>query len=216
MLGRTRLLIGGGAIATGLIAAAVLWVAPVASQAAEGPAAAAPLLMAHGGSDHNAEDRGLHRGGDRHWGDRRHGRKDRHGTRGGRGGHGIGAVCSRDMMPMTGFVASMVEHRIDMNEAQTTAWDEVKGALATAGGTMAAACDRLRSDRRAPEAAEGTGKTRPTTPERLARFEILLSAGLEAVQTVTPTVDRYYATLDQEQQKTFDRLLSRRQHDRKG
>ncbi|MBL29609.1 MAG: hypothetical protein CMM50_18920 [Rhodospirillaceae bacterium] len=212
MLKKTRFLIGGGAVASVLTAAAIVWAAPVAGQA-EGPAVATPMVLAHGGWDHNGEDRGMYRG-DRRGGDSRHERwgRSRHEKR----SHGFGAFCGRDMGPMTAFVTSMVEHRIDMNDAQTAAWGEVKTALATAGGTMAAACDKLKADNPASDDTEAAKMTLPTTPERLTRFETLLSAGLEAVQTVTPTVDRFYATLDQDQQKTFDSLLSRGRHGRKG
>jgi hypothetical protein len=53
-----------------------------------------------------------------------------------------------------------------------------------------------------------------TVPEKLATAEMMLSDGLSVVQQISPTVNNFYQTLDEQQQESFDKLMSkhRRHH----
>ncbi|MBX9925869.1 MAG: Spy/CpxP family protein refolding chaperone, partial [Hyphomicrobiaceae bacterium] len=134
-----------------------------------------------------------HRGG---WG---HGGYGMHG--GGRhGGDGFGLmagpVCNGRGAEIADMMAVRLEHRLKTTDAQKPALEELKAALKAGAAKAEASCPK-----RPERAADGTRPPRPTAPERLANLEAGLAARLEAVRTVRPAADKFYATLSDDQKQ---------------
>ncbi len=131
----------------------------------------------------------------------RHGGFGGHGWHRG-GGHGGefgflahgGAMCGGRGAEMADIMAVRLEHRLKTTDAQKPALDELKAALRAGAAKVEASCPP-RSER----AADGARPPKPTPPERLARLEAGLAARLEAIRTVRPVAEKFYATLTDEQ-----------------
>ena len=130
-----------------------------------------------------------HRGG---WG---HG-----GHMGGHGGHMgmMGAVCGGNAAEMADHMLIGLEYKVKPTDAQKPAFEELKAAAKAAASKAASGCPAKPA-----VAADGT-KPAPKTPtERLAMMEAGLAAQLDAVRTVRPAADKFYATLSDEQKKAM-------------
>jgi LTXXQ motif family protein len=114
---------------------------------------------------------------------------------GGMGGL-MGMACKGNASERADLMLVKLEYGVKPTDAQKPAFEELKTAARAAASKAASACPPK------PErAADGTPPARPSPPERLARMEAGLVAQLDAVRTVKPAVDKFYATLSDEQKK---------------
>jgi hypothetical protein len=95
-----------------------------------------------------------------------------------------GSLCDARIAGFAEWRIERIERAIQPNDAQRKALDELKAASAKAGEAMRAAC---------PTA------TPATAPARLEAMEKRMAAMLEAIKTVRPAFDAFYATLDDKQ-----------------
>lgn len=113
-------------------------------------------------------------------------------------GHGgmMGAVCRGDASAMADHMLVDLEYKVKPTDAQKPAFEELKAAARTAAAKAKAGCPP------APVAsADGTKPPRKTPTERLALMEAGLAAQLDAIRTVRPAADKFYATLSDDQKK---------------
>lgn len=119
----------------------------------------------------------------------------------GHGGHHrmgglMGMACRGNASERADIMLVKLEYGVKPTDAQKPAFDELKAAARAAAVKAASACPPKRE-----RAADGTPPARPSPPERLTRMEAGLVAQLDAVRTVKPAVDKFYATLSDEQKK---------------
>ena len=115
------------------------------------------------------------------------------------GGHKLMRLCSERRDERLADLVVFVESFVDFTPEQTGAWTELTTALDSGSARIDTACGELRT----------AGKPE-TAPDRLARFEVLLEAGLDAVREVRPAFEGFYAVLDAEQKDALDRLATHR------
>ncbi len=129
----------------------------------------------------------------------------RHGGWGHGGGHHrmgggmgglMGMACKGNASERADLMLVKLEYRIKPTDAQKPAFDDLKLAARAAAVKAASSCPPQRE-----RSADGTPPVRPTPVERLARMETRLISQLEAVRTVKPAVDKFYATLSDDQKK---------------
>lgn len=124
-----------------------------------------------------------------------------HGHHYGRHGHGAGhelmRLCSERRDERLADLVAFVESFVDFTPEQTGAWSALTTALDGSSARIATACEELRT----------AGRPK-TLPDRLARFEVLLGAGLDAVREVRPAFEGFYASLGAEQKAALDRMAS--------
>jgi hypothetical protein len=120
--------------------------------------------------------------------------------RGPRGGGGFRQhLCSgRHGERMDSFVA-LVESFVDFTPEQGAAWQQLVAAARASSGSIGEACAEL-ADAGVPTAAT----------DKLARIETMLTTGLDIVQRLRPKFDDFYATLNDDQKKAIDDLMSHR------
>jgi hypothetical protein len=124
-----------------------------------------------------------------------------HGFHGGRHHGGMNALCGGGSAYMIDRVDGFVRRHLDLDPNQKAAWDGVVDSADDARRKLRDAC----ADR-----DDWSG----TTPERLARMETLMAAGLDAVREVRPRFDAFYATLSDDQKATLDDAGPRHRHHR--
>jgi LTXXQ motif family protein len=118
----------------------------------------------------------------------------RHGGWGGGGGHHkMGGGFGGEMADMA---LVKLEYRVKPTDAQKPAFEELKLAARAAAAKAKAGCPPKPA-----LAADGTPPARPAPTERLARLEAGLVAQLDAVRTVRPAADKFYAMLSDDQKK---------------
>lgn len=122
-----------------------------------------------------------------------------HGGRmGGMGGGMMGAVCKGNAAEMADHMLIRLEYKVKPTDAQKPAFEELKAAAKAAAAKAKAGCPA------APvQAADGTRPAPKPPTERLAAMEAALAAQLDAVRTVRPAADKFYASLSDEQKKAF-------------
>ncbi len=122
-----------------------------------------------------------------------------HGGRmGGMGGGMMGAVCKGNAAEMADHMLIRLEYKVKPTDAQKPAFEELKAAAKTAAAKAKAGCPP------APvQAADGTRPAPKPPTERLAAMEAALAAQLDAVRTVRPAAEKFYASLTDEQKKAF-------------
>lgn len=120
-----------------------------------------------------------------------------HGMRGGMGGL-MGAVCKGDPAEMADLMLVRLEYKVKPTDAQKPAFEELKSAAKSAAAKAKAGCPAAPA-----KAADGTRPAPKPPTERLALMETALTAQLDAVRTLRPAADKFYATLTDEQKKTF-------------
>jgi hypothetical protein len=116
----------------------------------------------------------------------------------GHGGHGgmMGAVCSGRAAEMADHMLVDIEYKVKPTDAQKPAFEDLKTAARAAAAKAQAGCPA----KPAPT-ADGARPPRKTPTERLALMEAGLAAQLEAVRTVRPAADKFFATLSEDQKK---------------
>ena len=119
-----------------------------------------------------------------------------------RGGHhfrgrGLWQVCTDARSQKVEDVIGFVDAFFMLTPEQTAAWNELVDAMRGGNSQIDTHCGTLKD------------AGRPSTaPERLALMRTLLAAGLDLVETVYPPFDRFYASLDAQQQEAIDKLLT--------
>jgi hypothetical protein len=107
-------------------------------------------------------------------------------------------VCSDDAAQLTDWPLERISEVVQPTAAQRPALDELRAASAKA-------IDMLKS---------GCPKDLPSTPTgRLAAMESRLQVMLAAVQTVRPTLERFYQSLSDEQKARFNAIAASDEHD---
>ena len=122
----------------------------------------------------------------------------RHFGRHGRG-HGLARLCSERREERLADMVGFVESFVDFTPEQEAAWSGLTAALDQGSDRIGAACGELKAEGR-PE----------TAPDKVARLETMLEAGLDALRDVRPAFEGFYATLDAEQKAAIDRLAMHR------
>lgn len=105
------------------------------------------------------------------------------------GNRGFGFMCNPRAAGFAEWRLQQIEQAVQPNEAQRVALNELKSASATAADLITTGC--------------------PATPpakstERLAFMETRLAAMQQAVKTVRPAFDAFYAALDDQQKARLD------------
>lgn len=131
------------------------------------------------------------------------GHADHH--RGWRGAPGImglaGPLCRGNAAEKADLMLVRLEHRLQPTDAQKAAFEDLKTAVKSAAGKVAAACPV-----KAPAATEGSGDQVAAPKDitaRLAETEAQLTAALEGVKVVRPAAEKLYASLDDAQKKAI-------------
>ena len=117
------------------------------------------------------------------------------------GGEGHGRFCGGIGGGRLDHALDAVEEAAGFTPPQSTAWSELKDEIHASGTSIEDAC----GDAADPETAT-------PAPHRLARLETLLSVGLASLRRVRPAFERLYATLSEEQKKSFDSLMTGNRH----
>lgn len=124
------------------------------------------------------------------------------GAFGGARGHGLmGAICSGNGAEMADHVLVSIEYKVKPTAAQKPAFDELKSAARAAAAKAATACPPAPA-----KSADGTAPAEPAKKspvERLAMMEARLTAELDAVRTVRPAAEKFFASLTDDQKKAL-------------
>lgn len=113
-------------------------------------------------------------------------------------------LCRGDLAEKADHVLVRLEHRVKPTEAQKASFDELKEAMRSAAGKISAACPPK------PEAAkDGERPPAKSVPERLAMAESQLAATLDAVRTVRPAAEKFYAALSDDQKRELSQIAGR-------
>ena len=130
---------------------------------------------------------------------------------GGRHGHGLmGAICQGNGAETADHILVSIEYKVKPTDAQKPAFEELKSAAHAAAAKAAAACPPVPS-----KSAEGLPPDQPpkkSPVERLAMMEARLTAELDAVRTVRPAAEKFFASLTDDQRKA----LAAHEHGRNG
>lgn len=125
-------------------------------------------------------------------------RDDGHGWR---GRHDCGARAGGYMERQV----NVIEGLMAFSPEQKAAWTELKTAMDAGKETIKKSCE-ARKDQEKPKNAV----------ERFNRFETAMSTRLEVMRSVTPSFEKFYATLSEKQQKAVDGLFSRGHRSHRG
>lgn len=118
-------------------------------------------------------------------------------------GLGIGSplrrLCRGDAGEMADHMLVRIEHKLKPTDAQKPAFEDLKTAMRSAAEKIEASCPPK------PDQSKGAeGEKRLTPVERLAQTQAGLEASLEAVKTVRPAAEKFYASLSDEQKVKFN------------
>ena len=116
----------------------------------------------------------------------------------GRHGGGFSRFCSESRIKKLNGGLAFFKSYLDIDEAQEAVWN---GFAETVRGGNA----------RFDEACE-SAKDAETPPEKLAGLELMMAAGLAALQEVRVAFDLLYAALDDEQKQSITELVDRGRH----
>ena len=125
----------------------------------------------------------------------------------GPGGHGVmggpmmGAICDGKAAEMTDHMLIGLQYKVNPTDAQKPAFEELKAAAKAAAAKAQAGCPAKPA-----QTADGTEPPRKAPTERLAMMETALAAQLDAIRTVRPAAEKFYATLSDEQKKTVTEM----------
>ena len=121
-----------------------------------------------------------------------------HGHGGSHKGHGLmGAVCSGDAAEMADHMLVRLEYKVKPTDAQKGAFEDLKAAARTAAAKAKAACPPAPVQ--AAEGATPAPRVHKSPIERLGMMETRLQAELDAVRTVRPAAEKFFASLSDEQ-----------------
>jgi hypothetical protein len=126
-----------------------------------------------------------------------------HGWRGAPGIMGLaGPLCRGNAAEKADLMMVRLEYRLKPTDAQKPAFEDLKSAVQSAAGKVAAACPA-----KSQAAVDGDDKDQvPATKDitaRLAEAEAQLTAALEGVKVVRPAAENLYASLDDAQKKAI-------------
>jgi hypothetical protein len=108
-----------------------------------------------------------------------------------------GRFCRGDSAEMADHILVHIDHKVKPTDAQKAAFEDLKTALRAAAEKMKAGC---------PQGAGAEARTTksPLSPiERLDRAQARLEASLDAIKTVRPAAEKFYAGLSDEQKAAF-------------
>lgn len=128
------------------------------------------------------------------------------GKMGGMGGM-MGAVCKGDASEMADHMLIRLEYKVKPTDAQKPAFEDLKAAAKAAAAKAKAGCPA-----KPVQAADGSRPAPKSPTERLASMEVALAAQLDAVRTVRPAAEKFYASLSDEQKNAF----AEREHGKRG
>lgn len=112
-------------------------------------------------------------------------------------GFGRGGVCDPAGAGFAEWRAAEIEKALTLTDAQRNALKDLQSASSKAAETLSAAC---------PAEAPASSAA------RLAFMEKRMDAMLQAIKTVRPAFDAFYATLTDEQKKRLDQVAGRGRH----
>ncbi len=115
-----------------------------------------------------------------------------------RGWRGHPKICSDRRDRRIEDAIGFVEGFANFTPAQTERFEELAEAVRAGSASVGETCAAL---------AEASDPV--TAPQRLARLETMVAAGLGVIQRVRPAFDGFYASLDDKQKKLIDDLMSR-------
>ncbi len=110
-------------------------------------------------------------------------------------GRGMGAMCNPSSAGFTQWRADRIERAVQPNESQKAALNELRNASTKAAEALSASCPK---------------DFPKTSSERFAFMEKRMEAMLQAIRTVRPAFDAFYATLNVEQKERLDSAGPRR------
>jgi len=112
---------------------------------------------------------------------------------------GFQAICGERRNQGIAHGLAFVEGFVNFTAEQTAAWNELGAAIRTGSASIGEKCKELQA----------AGEPR-SAPERLARFEVMATTGLDILKRVRPAFDRFYATLSDKQKQALDGLIEHR------
>jgi gamma-glutamyl phosphate reductase len=110
-------------------------------------------------------------------------------------GAGFGGMCNPRFAGLAEWRVDQIERAVKLTEAQQAALKELRAASAKAAEGLAAACPK---------------DLPKTSGERLAFMEKRLEAMLQAVKSLRPAFDAFYASLNEGQKASLDDADPRR------
>ena len=120
-----------------------------------------------------------------------------HGKHG--GGMGMmGAVCHGNPAEMIDHMAVNIEYKVKPTDAQKAAFEELKATMKSAAEKAKAGCPKHEERAAAPDGTKPE-RAHKTPIERLAQTQTSLEASLDAIKTVRPAAEKFYASLTAEQ-----------------
>ena len=116
----------------------------------------------------------------------------------------IGRFCRGDTAEMADHILVHIDHKVKPTDAQKAGFEDLKTALRAGAEKMKAGCPQV-----AGAEATKTPKSPLSPIERLDRAQARLEASLDAIKTVRPAAEKFYASLSDEQKSA---LLEHRGH----
>lgn len=170
-------------------------------------AGAALAALALGGAAAIARhgNHGFGHGGWRHHGGSMEGHMGGHLGGMGFGGPGM-KFCRGNTAEMADHMLVRIEHKVKPTDAQKASFETLKAAAQEAAAKLSAACPK---DMAAKPAEGDASQARSTPIERLARAEAMTQATLDAIKTVRPAAETFYASLTPEQKAKLDEHVGR-------
>ena len=119
--------------------------------------------------------------------------------------HGMARMCSPHRAERVERMIDFADSFMSFTAPQQQAFDDLTVSLRTANTRMDRTCAQAKAD-------DSPGNA----TARLAKLETFLSAGLQSVQEIRPSFDKFYDSLSAKQQKSLDDMLNRRGHRGRG
>jgi hypothetical protein len=124
---------------------------------------------------------------------------EHHGRRG-HGGEGMafgpmGGFCRGDGAEMADHLLVHIDHKVKPTDAQKAAYEDLKTATRAAAEKMKAGCPQVAS----ADAPKDRPMPAQSPIEQLDRAQARLEASLDAIKTVRPAAEKFYASLSDEQ-----------------
>ncbi len=115
----------------------------------------------------------------------------------------MGGFCRGDGTEMADHFLIHIEHKVKPTDAQKATFEELKSATRAAAEKMKAGCPQGASEEPAQSLIE-----------RLDRAQARLEASLNAIKTVRPAAEKFYASLSDEQKSALIEHRGHGWHDR--
>jgi hypothetical protein len=111
----------------------------------------------------------------------------------------MGGFCRGDGTEMADHFLVHIEHKVKPTDAQKASFEELKTATRAAAEKMKAGCPQVAS----ANAPKDSPKPAQSLIERLDRAQARLEASLDAIKTVRPAAEKFYASLSDEQKSAL-------------